>query len=101
MANSVWLVTTISAVCAFAFANAAKHFAPDGHSSAPMHSRPETEAACQTLRSTSGASSRSPVAPVDCAQARNRLASDSKYETSNISCASGSEAELFNFCRQM
>ena len=76
------MVTTTSAVCAFAFARAAKHLWPYGHSSAPMHSRPETEFANQTLRSTSGASSRSPLAFGDSAQARNRLASLSRDETS-------------------
>ena len=65
-----------------------------------MHSLPETELAAQTLRSTSGASSRSPLAPADCAQARNLLASDSKDEISRTAWVSGSFGALFIFCRQ-
>ena len=100
IANNVWLVITISAVCAFALAFAAKHCEPKAHTSAPTHSRPETLFAAHTRRSTSGASSRSPVTPGVLAQAINRLASFSRDETSMTNSPSGSTSSLFIFCKQ-
>ena len=78
MARSVWFVTTTSASCAFALALTAKHCEPYAQLSAPTHSRPDVEFASHTRRSTSGASSRSPVAPLDFAQAISRCASFSR-----------------------
>ena len=100
MASKVWLVTTISAVWALAFAFAAKHCEPKAHTSAPTHSRPDVLLAAHTRRSTSGASSRSPVTPGVFAQAINRLASFSSEDTSITNSVSGSMSSLFIFCRQ-
>ena len=100
MASKVWFVTTISAVCAFAFALAAKHCDPKAHTSAPTHSRPDVLLANHTRRSTSGASSRSPLTPGVFAQAIKRLASFSRDETSITSSVSGSISSLFIFCKQ-
>ena len=101
IAKSVWLVTTTSAVCAFALALAAKHCGPKAHLSAPTHSRPETELAAHTRLSTSGASSRSPDTPGLRAHSCRRLASFSREEIPNIISPSGSGSSLFIFCRQI
>ena len=100
IASNVWFVTTMSAVCAFALAFAAKHCEPNAHTSAPTHSRPETLFAAHTLRSTSGASSLSPLTPGVFAQAIKRLASFSRDETSMTNSPSGSTSSLFIFCKQ-
>ena len=99
IASKVWLVTTTSASCAFAFAFAAKHWAPHAHESAPTHSRPDRELAAHTLRSTSGASSRSPETPGVFAHAIRRFASFSRYDDSSKSSPSGSVSSAFIFCR--
>ena len=100
IASKVWLVTTTSAVCARPLALAAKHCEPNAQTSAPTHSRPETLLAAQTRLSTSGASSRSPDAPGDLAQAIKRLASFSRDDTSITNSPSGSVSSLFIFCKQ-
>ena len=99
IASKVWFVTTTSAVWALAFALTAKHCEPYAQSSFPIHSRPETEFAYQTLRSTSGASSRSPDTPGVSAQARRRFASFSRVPISIKTSPSGSGSALFIFCR--
>ena len=99
-ANSVWLETTISELIALALAFAAKHFAPKLQISAPTHSLPLTELAAQTLRSTSGASSRSPVTPGVSAQLLSRCASLPNDEISKTNSPSGSGSSEFNFCKQ-
>ena len=100
IASKVWFVTTTSAVWALALAFTAKHLLPNAQSSLPMHSRPDTEFAYQTRRSTSGASSRSPDTPGVSAQARNRLASFSSAPISINTSPSGSAPVLFIFCKQ-
>ena len=100
IASNVWLVTTMSATCAASFALTAKQLCPNAHLSAPTHSRPETEFANQTFRSTSGASSRSPVASGSLIHSRRDLLCPSRAPNSIKNSPSGSACPLFIFCRQ-